>query len=245
MHNHRHCGTYSISSCADELQALLEFADLHPGDRLLDVGTGSGKCAAAFSQRIKEVIAIDVCPNQVAKTARFFEQAGKHNIDVLTMSAGEISLPAESFDAACLRYSAHHMENLPQVLQQIFNVLKKDGWLLVEDKIAPSTRSFDIFTNELGRLRDSTYVRAPNELEWRDHLSSAGFKLTKLRVFREKKNVSKWLDSSGLPHWRQARIREHLAGADAATQAYFQMIIENREVSELTEDRILIKARRP
>lgn len=103
-------------------QAMLEpkvearlLQDLHvaPGDKVLEVGTGSGYMAALLANRAQRVISLEIDP-ELARTARAnLQRAGITNVEVRETD-GAKGLPAEApFDVIVLSGSVAEM---PQAL---------------------------------------------------------------------------------------------------------------------------------
>jgi release factor glutamine methyltransferase len=54
----------------------------HAGDRVLDLGCGSGVCAVFAAPKVREVLAVDISPAAVENTKHNCERLGLHNVTV-------------------------------------------------------------------------------------------------------------------------------------------------------------------
>lgn len=78
---------------------FLDVLALQPGDRVLEIGTGSGHIAALLAARSKEVWSVEIDPALAEQARRNLAQAGVHNVHV-TVGDGLAGLPAQApFDA--------------------------------------------------------------------------------------------------------------------------------------------------
>lgn len=112
------------------------------GQRVLDIGTGTGVLPRNMYKYGAEFVGTDISGNQIAEAKMLSEKSGQ-NIRYYTMSAEELDLPAGSFDVitACQCFFYFHHEI---VVPRLANLLKSGGklvllymaWLPYEDKIA-------------------------------------------------------------------------------------------------------------
>jgi len=82
------------------LAIALQKLELRPGDRVLDLGCGTGRVAIAAAAQAAEVVAIDRRPEAIALASRTAREVGADNISFLEAEAGAVLLGLGSFDAA-------------------------------------------------------------------------------------------------------------------------------------------------
>jgi release factor glutamine methyltransferase len=122
-------------------QACVEYC--REGDRVLDLGCGSGVCAVFAAGVAREVVAVDISPAAVSNTQENCRHLGRENVtvmrsDMFTNVDGKFNLilanpPYISADfedneeqfATSTRY-------LPVLFAQVHQYLEKDGRLLVQ-----------------------------------------------------------------------------------------------------------------
>jgi len=86
---------------------LVEMAGVKPGDRVLDIATGSGEpalTAAKVAGPEGEVVATDISPEMLAYGRERASAAGFDNIDFVEADASSLDFRTESFDAALSRW---------------------------------------------------------------------------------------------------------------------------------------------
>ncbi len=87
-------------------EQMLDLAAVAPGDRVLDIGCGSGEQTVIAARRVGEtghVFAIDIAAPMVAATAKNVATAGLRNVTTRVCPADELSAEGAFFDAAISR----------------------------------------------------------------------------------------------------------------------------------------------
>jgi demethylmenaquinone methyltransferase/2-methoxy-6-polyprenyl-1,4-benzoquinol methylase len=112
-----------------------DLAALRPGDRALDVATGTGDLAIALKRRVGtggEVIGSDFAENML-ELAR--EKAG----DVQFEQANALDLPYADgeFDAATVGFGARNFSDLPRGLAEMTRVVRPGGRVVVLELTTP------------------------------------------------------------------------------------------------------------
>ncbi len=112
------------------------------GQKVLDLGTGTGVLPRNMYQYGARWTGTDISPEQIEQAKRLSEEAGM-KIDFQAVPTEEIDFPEESFDVItacqCFWYFDHE-----RVMPKLADILKQDGkllilymaWLPFEDEIA-------------------------------------------------------------------------------------------------------------
>jgi len=120
----------------------IDQAMLKPGEKLLDVGCGTGGVTIPAKERIGQdgpVAGIDPSPEMIAVARKKAEKA-KLDIDFRIGAIESLPYPNTSFDVVTSSLMMHH---LPYDVQQkglaeIYRVLKPGGRLLIADAMQPT-----------------------------------------------------------------------------------------------------------
>ena len=108
--------------------------DLKPGERVVDIGCGSGPSFPHLSDRVGpsgHVLGFDYNAEMIERARRRVEQAGWPNVEVLHADATEVEL--SGFDAAIASYSISATHDVRATMLRVHAALKPGGRLLVLD----------------------------------------------------------------------------------------------------------------
>jgi SAM-dependent methyltransferase len=112
--------------CAHPAGALLDAARLEAGDRLLDVGTGTGTVAALALSRGAEVVAVDAEPSMVELTRRRIPAA-----DVRLAELPRLPFADGSFDEAVANFVINHVGDPAAAVRELRRVVRPGGRVAV------------------------------------------------------------------------------------------------------------------
>jgi protein-L-isoaspartate(D-aspartate) O-methyltransferase len=124
---------------------MSELAQLKPGDRVLEVGTGSGYQAAVLAALGAEVYSIELLPELAAQAAETLDRLGYRNIQ-LRQGDGFAGWPsAAPFDAIIV--TAAPPEVPPRLLEQLAN----GGRLVIP--VGDATQQLEVHTRDEKAIR--------------------------------------------------------------------------------------------
>lgn len=156
-------------------RALLDLAELKPGQRVLDIGCGTGSLAIHIRLRNPdiEVVGLDPDPKALGRARRKAERAGAA-IQFDVGFSNTLPYPDASFDRVLSSFMFHHLQRdqKEKTLREVSRVLKPRGYLLLLD--------FDLSGSSkeqgLSRLvRSHQHIRENVESRIIAFMSQAGF----------------------------------------------------------------------
>lgn len=127
-----------------------ELADVSPGDRVLDVATGTGDLALELATRVApggEVVGIDFS-QRMLELARAKAQAdGEQSVGIRFERANALALPFEAneYAAAAVGFGARNFADLERGLAEMVRVVRPGGRVVVLEITTPRRRPLSTF----------------------------------------------------------------------------------------------------
>ena len=112
---------------------MMSLASPRPGERVLDIATGTGMAAIAAAQAITpggRVQAIDLAENMLAKAQRNVSKHALSNVDFHTMDAEQLEFRSNYFDLITCAFGVFFFTDSAQALRSWLRVLKPGGRLI-------------------------------------------------------------------------------------------------------------------
>ncbi|WP_442508913.1 class I SAM-dependent methyltransferase [Novipirellula sp. SH528] len=161
--------------------AIMSQLKLKPGNRVADVGAGTGFYSLLMSDAVGPkgwVYAVDISPNFVQYLVDQFDQREVENVTTVMCDDDSVCLPPDSIDLAFICDVYHHFEFPDQTMQSIFNALHPGGRVVIIDfeRIPGVSREWTIGHVRAGK---ATFI---------DEVQSVGFELSaerKIPGFKE------------------------------------------------------------
>jgi ubiquinone/menaquinone biosynthesis C-methylase UbiE len=154
-----------------------DFAGVHAGDRVLDVGAGTGALTGELVRRGAEVAAAEPSPAFVRALRRRFP-----GVDVREAGAEELPWPDESFGVALAQLVVSFMSDAPAGLREMRRVLRPDGTVAVcmwDLHGMEMLGAIDRTRDALGYAREAGKYRTREEMQ---ELVGAGAEIELLEV---------------------------------------------------------------
>jgi SAM-dependent methyltransferase len=114
-------------------------ADLHPGETVLDLGSGGGIDVLLSAKRVGptgKAYGLDMTDEMLDLARRNARAAGATNVEFLRGRIEEIPLPGESIDVVISNCVVNLSTDKPAVLAEIARVLKPGGRIGISDVVA-------------------------------------------------------------------------------------------------------------
>ncbi len=155
--------------------AIVDLAALSAGERVLDVGCGTGSLAAALKVSVGptgSVHGIDASPEMIEVARRNASKAGV-DVNFRVGLAEAISFPNGTFDLVVSQLAIHHLPDdlKPSAFKEMYRVLKSGGRCLIVDFEPPKS----VPGRLVARIVLGPVMMRTNVTNYRALLVNAGF----------------------------------------------------------------------
>src|SRR5665213_3569819 len=183
---------------------LIDLLDPRPGERILDLGCGTGHLTSQIAERGAEVIGLDGSISMIAQARQNYPRLKFVLADARTLQFGE------PFDAVFSNAALHWIPEAPAVIAGIARSLKPDGRLVLEmgakGNIARIVAALTAVLREAGYpARNPWYF--PSAGEYASLLEAQGFEVRSLwtierwnKLEHPEKGLREWLEMFA-GHW--------------------------------------------
>jgi arsenite methyltransferase len=189
-------------------------AELHPGEVVLDLGSGGGIDVLLSARRVGTAgfaYGLDMTDEMLDLARRNAAEAGVQNVEFLKGDIAAIPLPDNSVDVIISNCVINLAADKGPVLREAFRVLKPGGRFAVSDIVIHGGLPADLVDSaELRRDLSSwagCIAGALTDAEYRTGLVDVGFEQIDLEVTRRYSTADL---PTPLPHW-VARLGDELA----------------------------------
>jgi len=120
-----------------------EFAEMKPGDRVLDVCCGTGSQSLHYAMKNINAIGIDTDPRMIQLAEKRARKKGLRNVSFQAASALDLPFAENLFDYASICLALHEKNRLERdtIISEMKRVVKADGMLIFIDYHVPVSRS--------------------------------------------------------------------------------------------------------
>ena len=176
-------------------------ATLHPGETVLDLGSGGGIDVILSARRVGptgRAFGLDMTDEMLALARENARAAGVENVDFLKGQIERVPLPDQSVDIIISNCVINLSADKDQVLREAFRVLKPGGRFAVSDVVTRGDIPVDV--QQSVQLWVGCVAGALSDEDYRTKLAAAGFTDIGIEVTRvyEIEDARAFLAQSGL-----------------------------------------------
>jgi ubiquinone/menaquinone biosynthesis C-methylase UbiE len=191
----------------DRLSRLVQAVHPRPQARVLDVATGPGYVAMAFTEAGCEVIGLDLteAPLKIAEQKR--QERGLTNLCFQVGDAEHLPFGEHEFDIVVSRLALHHFESPRLVLTEMSRVSRSQGLVVVEDLVTSEYPQRAAYQNDFEQLRDPSHTRALSISALLALFTACGLEVEQVYTDYRMQAVEQWLTNAHTPADRAEKVR--------------------------------------
>jgi ubiquinone/menaquinone biosynthesis C-methylase UbiE len=187
---------------AEHLAGLLE---LRGGERVLDVGTGTGKVALCVARRLTtgSVTAIDLSEGMLARAQRKREIEGLERVTFRRADVDRADLPKDYFDVLTCGFGVHFWSNMEVAMARLLRSVKPGGLVAIssfakgafEPQAGLSLKRFTRYGVQLPTTYTWERLDSPEKNAWLyGKLGLTGFRCTAAEMGHPLTGPEQWWD---------------------------------------------------
>lgn len=213
--------TSEVHAKGESLALLVELIQPQPDWQVLDVATGAGHTALAFAPHVVRVVATDLTPEMLAKTAELATKRGLTNVETRPADAEALPFDDASFDLVTCRIAMHHFPTPRQALAEFARVLKPGGLLGLTDNITVPDKQAAGYYNAYEKLRDPSHNWVYPLVRLRAMVEDAGLTVEATRELSKELEFHDWADRMKVSPANKEKLLEMMRHIPEALQPLF------------------------
>ena len=227
----------------DDLDQLVAWGRALSPARVLDLATGGGHTALAFSAITRRVVACDVT-EPMLRAARGLLQGRAAAADFVAGDVEALPFGDGAFDVVTCRIAAHHFANVAAAVREVQRVLRRGGSFLLQDILGHDDTEAAAFVTEVERRRDPSHVRAYRAAEWKAFLRAAGLTPIESTVVMKGRPWDEWTTRARMTAEARAQLEAFVLAAPEPCRAAFDFRVAGGRVESFTDRMLLLRADR-
>lgn len=227
-----------------DLEQLLAWGRRRGAQRVLDIATGGGHTALAFSRFTPSVVAVDLTLPMLEAARAFAAREGAGAVRFLAADVEALPFREAAFGVVTCRTAAHHFPALLPAVRQVARVLRAGGSFLVQDILGHDDDESAAFILEAERRRDPSHARAYRQIEWTAFLRAAGLTVIDETIMTKVRTWDDWTARMRMTEADRRDLERYVLAAPARCREAFDFKIEGDRIVSFTDRMLLLRADR-
>ena len=226
----------------EDLDRFLHWGRSRAAARVLDIATGGGHTALAFSGFTPTVVATDLTLPTLGAARKFIAGQGVSGVFFSAADVDALPFRDESFGVVTCRISAHHFPELLPVLREVARVLRRGGSFLVQDILGHDEPEPAAFILGVKKRRDPSHVRSFRQIEWTAFLRAAGLTVLDEATMETVRVWDEWTGRMRMSPEAKAALGRTVLAAPARCREAFQFKLDGDRILSFTDRMLLLRA---
>ncbi len=214
--------TSTVHARGESLARLLELTKPQAHWLALDVSTGAGHTALTFAPHVAQVTAVDLTPEMLQTASRLANERGITNIEFKSADAHALPFDDNTFDLITNRIALHHYSDARQAIAEMVRVCKSEGWVGFTDNVVPPEKVTAGHINHWEQMRDPSHHWEYPVARLEAMFTEAGVTIEHTQELEKEMEFEPWADRMGASTELKAQLRQWLANAPQAVQAWLK-----------------------
>jgi ubiquinone/menaquinone biosynthesis C-methylase UbiE len=227
-----------------DLERLVAWGRKRGAPRVLDVATGGGHTALAFSAFTPTVVSTDLTLPMLEAARDFIGDTGAVNVRFVASDVEALPFRGASFGVVTCRLAAHHFPAILPAMKEIARVLQPGGSLLIQDILGHDDTELAAFILEVEKRRDPSHVRALPHREWEAFLKAAGMTVIDEGTLVKARQWEEWTARMRMTPEAKADLERFVLDSPERCREGFSFTIEDGRIQTFSDRLILLRADR-
>jgi len=227
----------------EDLDQLVTWGRAAAPARVLDLATGGGHTALAFSAFARALTAFDVTEPMLRAARRLLGERGVGHARFVAGDVAWLPFATSAFEVVTCRLAAHHFADLGPAVREVQRVLRPGGALLVVDILGHDDAELAAFITEVERRRDPSHVRAYRAVEWKALLRGAGLTVMESVVLTKSRPWDDWVRRMRMTDAARDALESFVRAASPRCREAFDFRIADR-IESFADRLLLLRAER-
>lgn len=132
-------------------QAAIRDLNVKPGERVLEVGVGTGLCLPFYPRHCR-ITGIDLSDGMLAKARELVRAHELSHVQLMRMDAGDMTFPDGSFDVVVAAYVITAVPDYRKVMSEMIRVCRPGGRIVLLNHFTHNTRLIAAFEKAISPL---------------------------------------------------------------------------------------------
>lgn len=188
---------YATRDTPEMLGERVEFAELAPGDLVLDVACGPGAFTLAAAQQVRFARGADLTPAMLQQARAFQQERGTKNACFDRAAAERLPYGDNTFDFVTCQFAFHHMPRPQATLAEMARVAKPGGRVYLVDSVGPEDAATSALHNHIERLRDPSHTVTLSLKAFLALFVSQRLRVLKQHILERPRSFNQWMVRAG------------------------------------------------
>ena len=230
---------------SDDLSRLLAIANPQLTWRVLDVATGGGHTAVAFSSHVASLSATDLSTQMLTAARAHISSKAISNVDYFATDSEGLAVAPGAFDLVTCRVAAHHFPDPERFARECTHALKSGGFLVVQDQLLPEDSTAATYIDAYERLRDPSHHQAYSASQWCRIFTRAGLIVEHTEELSKPLNFQAWVERQACSPGTVVELGAMVRQAPAEVHEWMQPKDFGTPQATILIHYIIIKGRKP